>query len=51
MSAGLNDSSKFIQALAEIVQQSMSAPVRALIPPQSIGRLAEPQYAAVASLD
>jgi protoporphyrin/coproporphyrin ferrochelatase len=51
MSAGLNDSPKFIQALAQIVQQVLGTPVRALIPIRSPGRLAEPQLAAAAGLD
>jgi ferrochelatase len=46
MSAGLNDSPKFIQALAEIVQQVLGMPVRALIPIGSTGKLAEPELAA-----
>ena len=49
MSAGLNDSPKFIQALSEIVQQALAQEVPASIPIRSSGRkLAAPQYAAAA---
>jgi ferrochelatase len=52
MSAGLNDSPKFIQALAQIVQEALDRAVHSLIPIRSSGRtLAEPQYAAAAGLD
>jgi protoporphyrin/coproporphyrin ferrochelatase len=52
MSAGLNDSPKFIQALGQIVQQALAQPVPLSIPIRSSGRqLAEPQYAAAAGLD
>jgi protoporphyrin/coproporphyrin ferrochelatase len=52
MSAGLNDSPKFIQGLAQIVQDALSEPARELIPMRSTGRqLAESQYAAAAGLD
>ena len=52
MSAGLNDSAKFIQALAQIVQDALEQEVSSLIPIRGLGRkLAEPQYAAVAGLD
>jgi ferrochelatase len=51
MSAGLNDSPKFIQALAQIVQESRCETVLSM-PVRSAGRqLAEPQYAAAAGLD
>jgi protoporphyrin/coproporphyrin ferrochelatase len=47
MSAGLNDSPKFIQALSEIVQQALAQEVPASIPIRTPGRkLAAPQYAA-----
>jgi ferrochelatase len=50
MSAGLNDSPKFIKALGHIVQDALAAPVA--IPIRTHGRkLAEPQYAAAAGLD
>lgn len=49
MSAGLNDSPKFIQALSEIVQQALAQDVPASIPIRTSGRkLAAPQYAAAA---
>ena len=52
MSAGLNDSPKFIDALAEIVQQALELGVSSLLPIRSLGRkLAEPQYAGAAGLD
>jgi len=52
MSAGLNDSPKFIQALGQIVCEALSQSVHSLIPIRSTGRqLAEPQYAAAAGLD
>jgi protoporphyrin/coproporphyrin ferrochelatase len=52
MSAGLNDSPKFIQALAEIVHQALGQAVHTLIPMASTGRtLAAPQYATAAGLD
>jgi len=52
MSAGLNDSPKFIQALGQIVQQALAQPVPLSIAIRSDGRkLAEPQYAAAAGLD
>ena len=51
MSAGLNDSPKFIQALSQIVQQALGDAVH-LIPIGSVGRtLASPQYATAAGLD
>jgi ferrochelatase len=52
MSAGLNDSPKFIQALGQIVQDALvqAAPLPA--PIRTHGRqLAEPQYAGAAGLD
>ena len=52
MSAGLNDSPKFIQALGQIVQQALAQPVPLSLPIHTHGRqLAEPQYAAAAGLD
>ncbi len=52
MSAGLNDSPKFIQALAQIVQDALAQVVPLSIPIRTHGRkLAEPQYAAAAGLD
>jgi ferrochelatase len=52
MSAGLNDSAKFVQALAQIVQDALEQEVSSLIPIRGLGRkLAEPQYAAAAGLD
>jgi len=52
MSAGLNDSPKFIQALAQIVQDALAQAFPLSIPICSNGRkLAEPQYAAAAGLD
>ena len=51
MSAGLNDSPKFIQALGQIVQESLGQPTHSSISIWSAGRqLAAPQYAA-AGLD
>lgn len=50
MSAGLNDSSKFIQALSEMVRAALSQTVHSLIPIRT-GRVAAPQYAAAAGLD
>jgi len=52
MSAGLNDSSRFIQALTQIVREALDHAVQSLIPIRSSGRsLAVPQYAAAAGLD
>jgi len=52
MSAGLNDSSRFIQALSHIVQQALDQEVASLVPIRSTGRkLAAPQYATAAGLD
>ena len=52
MSAGLNDSPKFIQALGQIVQQALAQPVPLSLPIRKHGRqLAEPQYAGAAGLD
>src|SRR5579863_10048286 len=52
MSAGLNDSPKFIQALAQIVQEAREREFSSVIPIRSMGRtLAEPRYAAAAGLD
>jgi ferrochelatase len=52
MSAGLNDSPKFIQALGQIVQQALEQQVHALVPSHSATRqLPAPEYAAAAGLD
>jgi ferrochelatase len=52
MSAGLNDSPKFIEALAQIVHQALAQTVHTLIPIDSAGRqLAAPRYATAAGLD
>jgi len=52
MSAGLNDSPKFIQALGQIVRQSLGQRVDKTIPIGGAGRtFAEPAYAAAAGLD
>ncbi len=49
MSAGLNDSPKFIQALGQIVNHALAHAVPSLTSIRTIGRkLAEPQYAAAA---
>ncbi|HKF00759.1 MAG TPA: ferrochelatase [Candidatus Sulfotelmatobacter sp.] len=49
MSAGLNDSQKFIQALGQIVQDTLGRSFPPLLPIRtSGGKLAEPQYAAAA---
>ena len=49
MSAGLNDSPKFIEALAEIVLAALKKPVPSLIPLRDVGsEIAQPQYAAAA---
>jgi len=50
MSAGLNDSPKFIQALSEIVCEALGQTLHSLIPIRT-GRVAAPQYAAAAGLD
>jgi len=52
MSAGLNDSPRFIRALGQIVQQALSQPVHVAIPICETEReLAAPHYAAAAGLD
>jgi ferrochelatase len=52
MSAGLNDSPKFVKALAQIVHQALGEAVPALMSIRDAGRmLAEPQYATAAGLD
>ncbi len=52
MSAGLNDSPKFIHALGQIVQDALRQPVHSSILVRNPGRqLAEPQYATAAGLD
>jgi ferrochelatase len=49
MTAGLNDSPKFIHALAQTVQQALEQEVSPAIPIRQVGRkLAAPQYAAAA---
>lgn len=48
MSAGLNDSPKFIDALVEIVLVALEKPAHSLIPIDLGGRFTEPQYAAAA---
>ena len=52
MTAGLNDSAKFIEALAGMVQQAVSQPVRSAIQLDNWeSRVSAPQYAAVAGMD
>jgi ferrochelatase len=52
MSAGLNDSPKFIYALGQIVLQTLEQAVPLSVPILTSGRkLAQPQYAAAAGLD
>jgi ferrochelatase len=52
MSAGLNDSPRFIQALGQIVHHALGQPVHTSIPTENAGRkLAAPQYATAAGLD
>ena len=52
MSAGLNDSWRFIQALSHIVLQALEQESTSLVPIRSTGRkLAAPQYATAAGLD
>ncbi len=52
MSAGLNDSPKFIAALAQMVQEALGKTVRSFIPIRDTGRqLAAPEYATAAGLD
>ena len=52
MSAGLNDSPRFIQALGQIVLETLDQEVHGLIPINSVGRkFAAPEYAAAAGLD
>jgi len=52
MSAGLNDSPKFIEALSQIVQQALRQEVHSLISTYTTGRqLAAPEYASAAGLD
>jgi protoporphyrin/coproporphyrin ferrochelatase len=52
MSAGLNDSPKFIQALSQIVQNALQDEVSSMVPVNMLGRkLAAPEYAAAAGLD
>ena len=52
MSAGLNDSPKFIQALGQIVREALGQPIRSFIPIHATGApLAAPEYAAAGGLD
>ena len=52
MSAGLNDSPKFIQALGQIVQRALQDEVGSVVPIGMFGRkLPAPEYAAVVGLD
>jgi len=52
MSAGLNDSPKFIQALGQLVQNALGEQVSSRIPIQGTERqLAARQYATAAGLD
>jgi protoporphyrin/coproporphyrin ferrochelatase len=52
MSAGLNDSPKFIEALTQIVQEVLTEPVHLLVPTQNYGRdLAVPELATASGLD
>jgi ferrochelatase len=51
MSAGLNDSPKFIQALSQLVHQALGQAVNVLKTVHSFGGLAAPQYATAAGLD
>jgi ferrochelatase len=52
MSAGLNDSPKFIQALSQIVQNALQDEVRSVVSAEMFGRkLAAPEDAAAAGLD
>lgn len=52
MSAGLNDSPRFIQALGQIVQNALQNEVCSVVPIGRLGRkLAAPEYAAAAGLD
>jgi protoporphyrin/coproporphyrin ferrochelatase len=51
MSAGLNDSPKFIEALSQIVQEALAQPSRSLVSVRSTGRQLTPEYAAAAALD
>jgi len=51
MSAGLNDSPKFIKALGQIVLETLSETVQTLIPIRKPETVAAPEYAAAAGLD
>jgi len=52
MSAGLNDSPKFIRALGQMVGQVLGHTVHSVVPIRNTGRqLAAPEYAAAAGLD
>lgn len=52
MTAGLNDSPIFVQALTQMVRQTLEQQSSSIIPIYSLGRkLAGPQYAAAAGLD
>jgi ferrochelatase len=51
MSAGLNDSPRFIQALGHIVQEAMGDPVHALVSKHNAAKPPAPEYAGAAGLD
>jgi ferrochelatase len=52
MSAGLNDSTKFVGALSQIVQETLAEAVHTLVPIRDEARsVGVPQYAAAAGLD
>jgi protoporphyrin/coproporphyrin ferrochelatase len=52
MSAGLNDSPKFIQALGQIVQQALTQPIHSLVPIHKLERQsAVPVYVTAAGLN
>ncbi len=51
MSAGLNNSPRFILALGQLVQETLGSAVRSLIPTAAASRNVEPQYLAAAGLD
>jgi ferrochelatase len=51
MSAGLNDSPKFIEALSQIVQEALAQPVHSSISIRSTGRQMTPEFASAAGLD
>jgi ferrochelatase len=51
MSAGLNDSAKFIKALGHLVLEALEQPVHSVIPIRSAATLTAPEFAAAAGLD